>query len=435
MRWIIVSQQSHPSHGGIGAAVQQFVHAAADAGWHVQLITRAGREHPRGAHVHELETLDQSSSFDSWVRPLRRIERIRPYRYGLWSLAAAQKLLELKVDADAVEFVDCQAEGYVALTSARVRRHCGNAAMIVSAHAPMWLHEANAGLDLSRFGRRIYHHWERQAVQAAHAVMAPSAALLRKLEFTGPTLVLPPPMRAVAAAPPPSRRQIALIGPMQPQKGVDTWVRSLNRVLRERSDAAAVLVGPDTPTAPDGLSMSRHVLSLLQPPLRSRLRYVGPLPHEATMQVVEQSALIVVPSLFESFSFVAAEAIMRGRPVIASNAVGLAEHLPQLATVPPGDITALAEAQLAILDDVPGACSRALALRDDLIKLCDPISHLARRREFVERLRRRDHASSTPDLDAVDAMNQMLRDIERQAMTPDPDGPAGLVAAAETGRS
>lgn len=40
MRWLLVSAQHHPTHGGIGTYVQRFVACAAKAGWQVDLLTR-----------------------------------------------------------------------------------------------------------------------------------------------------------------------------------------------------------------------------------------------------------------------------------------------------------------------------------------------------------------------------------------------------------
>ena len=123
MHLILVSAQHHPSHGGIGAYVWELIHAGGEAGWRIELITRPSamlRRAPLHA-IHEITTQDMMPQFQKSVAALRRIERIRPYRYGLWSLAVAKKLMELDSHPDAIECVDCQAEGFVSITSAAVR--------------------------------------------------------------------------------------------------------------------------------------------------------------------------------------------------------------------------------------------------------------------------------------------------------------------------
>src|SRR5215510_13869572 len=93
MRWLLVSSQHHPMHGGIGTYVSRFVQCASAAGWNVDLVTRPSDVLPRQGNIHEVTTLDQDPSFDERVSALRQAERIRPYRYALWSKATAEHLL------------------------------------------------------------------------------------------------------------------------------------------------------------------------------------------------------------------------------------------------------------------------------------------------------------------------------------------------------
>src|SRR5262245_14788480 len=107
MRIVLVSSQHHPAQGGIGAYVAEFVDVACEAGWTVQLITRPGPLLPQGCKPLLVTTADAQPQFSKHVVALRQIERIRPYRYGLWSLAVARRLLDLDELPDVVEFVDC----------------------------------------------------------------------------------------------------------------------------------------------------------------------------------------------------------------------------------------------------------------------------------------------------------------------------------------
>src|SRR5215510_4159023 len=92
MRWLLVSSQHHPSQGGIGAYVARFVAVAREAGWQLELVTRPSDQHPPGATVHDVTTADMHEDFAARLPALRRIERVRPYRYALWSRAVAEKL-------------------------------------------------------------------------------------------------------------------------------------------------------------------------------------------------------------------------------------------------------------------------------------------------------------------------------------------------------
>lgn len=388
MRWLLVSSQHHPSQGGIGAYVSRFVEAAVQAKWNVNLVTRPGPLHPTGAIVHEIQTADMNDDFARRLPALRRMERVRPYRYALWSRAVAEHLSNIDDQFDAIEFVDCQAEGFASLCSAAVRgRFCGTP-MIIHAHTPMFVEERLNQTDLSRFGRSVYHEWERRALRAADGVITTSHLLTDRLPDLRNSAVIPYPIAGDRNIPDRISQQgeelILLVGSVQPRKGVESWALSLNRVLRQRPKATAILIGPDTPTAPDGLSMIAHLQRLIDPCVLDRFRWTGALEHDEVLRMIEAAALVVVPSLFESFSFVAAEALMAGTPVVVSDQVGIAEHVDGLPTFPAGNIEALAEIQLELLGDRAAALQRAKANWQSLALRCSPWSHLQRRAAFID---------------------------------------------------
>jgi glycosyltransferase involved in cell wall biosynthesis len=321
--------------------------------------------------------------------------------------------LKLRERFDAIEFVDSQAEGYAALTSDRVRERLHGTPMVMHAHTPMWIDERIAGADPSRFGRSIYHRWERDAVTAADGVLCTSALLAAELPARHAPTVLPYPIE-LSERPPQAierRNEILLVGAVQPRKGVELWARSLSVVLARHPKARAVLIGPDTPTSPSGTSMVAFVRETLAPALRDRLDWLGPLSHQAVMDRIARASLLVVPSLFESFSFAAAEALDRGTPTVVSSCVGIAEHVEGLPTVPAGDVAALAEAQCRVLDDPAAARSAALVARESIRVRCSGAEHLRRREAFLQLLGARGCGSQT-GVDTLDALDAFLADVE-----------------------
>jgi glycosyltransferase involved in cell wall biosynthesis len=81
---------------------------------------------------------------------------------------------------------------------------------------------------------------------------------------------------------------------------------------------------------------------------------------------IEESAIVVVPSLGEGFGMVALEAMERARPVIASAVGGLPEIVANGETgivVPPADAEALAEAIVELAADLPRAAAMGEAGR------------------------------------------------------------------------
>ena len=292
MRCLIVSARHHPGQGGVGACVGAFASGAVEAGWHIELLTKPSDHLPRVPRLHLVTTPDDEPGFTSRITTLRGIERIRPYRYGLWSLAVAEYLLENEFDVEVVQFVDVQAEGCVSIMSRAVRSRFRGVPFVVSAHGPMGLVETLAGKDPERFGRSIYHGWEREALLGADGVLGLSSLLLDSIGPLNNVQALPPIAPAIC-----DENEfrddpiITLIGDVEVHKGVEDWANSLNDVFQSIEDVRAILIGPDTPSGPAGKSMAVHVSSLIEPAHRHRFLYLGGLDHDQVMDVIESDAV------------------------------------------------------------------------------------------------------------------------------------------------
>lgn len=88
-------------------------------------------------------------------------------------------------------------------------------------------------------------------------------------------------------------------------------------------------------------------LARLARSLGERVRFLGSLPHHRLPLYFSAADVTVVPSFYESFGLVAAEALACGCPVVASRVGGLAEvvqHGRDGLHIPPRDPDALADA-------------------------------------------------------------------------------------------
>jgi glycosyltransferase involved in cell wall biosynthesis len=106
------------------------------------------------------------------------------------------------------------------------------------------------------------------------------------------------------------------------------------------------------------------------------LGFVSPV-----QKAIEDSAIVVVPSLGEGFGMVALEAMERARPVVASAVGGLPEIVADGATglvVPSADADALAEAIVALAGDLSRASEMGSAGRDRALSEFTPEKCAAR---------------------------------------------------------
>jgi glycosyltransferase involved in cell wall biosynthesis len=103
------------------------------------------------------------------------------------------------------------------------------------------------------------------------------------------------------------------------------------------------------------------------------LGYVAPV-----QRAIEDTAIVVVPSMGEGFGMVALEAMERSRPVIAAEIGGLGELVEEGVTgllVPPGEATPLADAIVRLASDLDraaemGEAGRSRALEYFLQERC-----------------------------------------------------------------
>jgi glycosyltransferase involved in cell wall biosynthesis len=137
---------------------------------------------------------------------------------------------------------------------------------------------------------------------------------------------------------------VMFAGALGRHKGVDVLLAARGKM---RHQARLVLLGtpqPDTPAVDDpGVTVVYNV------------------PHPQVMASWARASVAVMPSVcHEALGFAAVEAMIAGRPVVASSVGGLREMVRDGATgllVPPGDAGALAAALDTLLDD-PGLRQR-----------------------------------------------------------------------------
>lgn len=176
------------------------------------------------------------------------------------------------------------------------------------------------------------------------------------------------PPRPPLSAPP----TIAYAGRLVGKKGVDVLLRAVAQVASIQPDVRLVVLGD----GPDRAALEALGATL---GLGDRLQMHGHRSRADAEGILAHAWVQAVPSVWEEpFGLVAAEAMMRGTAVVATNRGGLGEQVIDGENgylVPPGDVSALAGALLRMLRDRTlaermGAAARVRALaqfREDLV--------------------------------------------------------------------
>ncbi|TAN27575.1 MAG: glycosyltransferase [Castellaniella sp.] len=232
-------------------------------------------------------------------------------------------------------------------------RHAGRLRLVALIHHPL---ADEVGLDAELAAR--YRETERQALAAVARVVVSSPFTARRLADVYGVLesaidVVEPGVDPVAGleslgsrkhAPP----SILCVATLVPRKGHEVLVQALSQLLD--LDWSCDCVG-DAQRDP---ACTRAVLGeIARHGLGDRVRLRGILAPEALEHAYAHARLFVLPSWYEGYGMVVAEALQHGLPVVSTTGGALAQTLPPQTgiAVLPGDASGLAVAMRRVLTD------------------------------------------------------------------------------------
>lgn len=205
---------------------------------------------------------------------------------------------------------------------------------------------------------------ENRAIEKVEAVSSPARGLLDAIiaQTAGPKIgrVILNPIRVPTEQWRPDGAdpdQILFVGRFDLRKGANIAIRAFARALKERPSLKLVMVGPDDGlTRDDGsvIHFDEFAATEIQPSARARIQFLGPQSPQRIAELRLGSTLSLTTARCETFSYVIAEAMALGMPVLAARSFGPDELLGSGAggrLVPVGDVEATAAALLEMLSD------------------------------------------------------------------------------------
>ena len=156
--------------------------------------------------------------------------------------------------------------------------------------------------------------------------------------------------------------ELLFVGRLEYEKGVHDAIAALPRIRRAHPGTTLTIAGEGTQH--DWLVEQARKHRVLK-----ATRFVGRLDHDELLAALHRADAAVLPSHYEPFGLAALEAAAAGTPLVTSNIGGLGEAVINGETgmsCPPRDVTRLAKAVNAVLDDPTAAQRRARAARERL---------------------------------------------------------------------
>lgn len=226
--------------------------------------------------------------------------------------------------------------------------------IIALVHHPLAL---ETGLSSAR--QRHLQACERFALQHAAAVIATSALTARTLmrDYAVPedrlAIAEPGTVPALRASGTGNPFTILAVGAVIPRKGYPVLIDALERLAAAHDLPADwhLTIAGATDRAAEEANLVRE--RILKSGLRRNITLAGEVSVRELSRLYARADLFVLPSLYEGYGMVLAEAMARGLPIISTTGGAAAETVPDAAAIkiPPGDAASLADALWAVISN------------------------------------------------------------------------------------
>lgn len=158
--------------------------------------------------------------------------------------------------------------------------------------------------------------------------------------------------RAWAATGYPGQYGIGIVGRIRPEKGTDIFIETMLRVLPQRPEYTALIIG--CAKAPDARFERRLRAKIEDAGLEDRCLFIGEVSPDKMPELMRSLSLLVAPPRYEGYGMTPLEAMASGTAVIASDTGAFAEMILEREcghVVPVGDIESLVRSVLSVTKD------------------------------------------------------------------------------------
>jgi len=230
--------------------------------------------------------------------------------------------------------------------------------LVVRLHAPNWLVEnlkkryipflakLRFVVGALRRGKIDAGYWssydagndpDREFTLLAEAVTAPSQVMkdwaVREWKLPGQNIKVIPnpftPSSALLALPILSKTansEIVFFGRLNVLKGLVNATHAMKKILKTYSHSTFKVIGDDGPGPKHGTGMRQWMKQELKEVIE-RVTFIDGVSYEFLPAAIADAGIVLLPSLFESFSYTCAEAMAAGKAVVGSKGTAMADMI------------------------------------------------------------------------------------------------------------
>lgn len=120
---------------------------------------------------------------------------------------------------------------------------------------------------------------------------------------------------------------ITYVGSMEERKGIFLLANAINIVLKKINDRLIEFrfIGRDTNRNSFNKPSSEVIKNIIEPRFINNVKIIGFIENHKVIDYMDDSDIMVFPSLYENFPYVVLEAMSRGKPIIGSSSGGMKE--------------------------------------------------------------------------------------------------------------
>lgn len=116
--------------------------------------------------------------------------------------------------------------------------------------------------------------------------------------------------------------KLIVVAGLHPVKGILEMAKAMNLLLEEKRDIKVEWIGGDTWLAPGQQKMSVYLAKQFPAIWQKTLIWRNELTNEETTKELAAAQMVIIPSVFETFNYVAVEAAALGKPIIMTEETG-----------------------------------------------------------------------------------------------------------------
>ncbi len=109
--------------------------------------------------------------------------------------------------------------------------------------------------------------------------------------------------------------RIFFAGTVTEKKGIRQLVMAMPEIVRQVPEARLVVAGRDW-RFPDGSSYMEYLRRFIDPSVKDKIEFLGPVPHDRMPDLIEQAAVCVYPSHMEAMPLAWIEVLAMGKPFV-----------------------------------------------------------------------------------------------------------------------